>query len=102
LRARRNHGACKIKICSYIGSRTNIERQSNYMIDMSDVDRATSVIGHAVKTLHQLQSLLKTDGGRLTEAGKAVMRAALESGMTKVQIAELLSVSAAAISYHTV
>lgn len=71
------------------------------MIDASDINEATSVIKQAMRTLHQFQSLLKTDGGHLTEAGKAVMRGALESGMSKGEVAELLSVSAAAISYHT-
>ena len=53
------------------------------------------------RTLQKFRSLFKTDGGHLTPAAKAVIEEGIRAGMKKSEIASLLDVTPAAISYHT-
>ncbi|MBV8135662.1 MAG: hypothetical protein JO121_08500 [Deltaproteobacteria bacterium] len=71
------------------------------MLNIPDIDRATRIHEEMEDTLRQLSGLLKTDGGHLTPAGIAVMNEGLNRGMSQSQVARLLSVSPAAISYRT-
>jgi hypothetical protein len=52
------------------------------------------------RDLGALRSLLKTDGGRLTPAGRAVVRQGIQSGMQQAALARLLEITPAAVSYH--
>ena len=54
-----------------------------------------------LRTLEKFRRLFKTEGGHLTKAGLAVIPEARRAGMSKAEIAELLQVSPAAITYHT-
>ena len=54
-----------------------------------------------MRTLRKFRSLFKTEGGHLTPAAKAVIKEGVKAGMKKTEIAALLDVSPAAISYHT-
>jgi hypothetical protein len=61
---------------------------------------------HAAETLdllaslQQFRSLFKTEGGYLTQAGKATVLQGLKSGMSPNEIADLLEVSPAVVRYH--
>lgn len=54
-----------------------------------------------MRSLQKFRALFKTEGGRLTEAGKAIIAEGLRAGMKKTEIAALLDVSPSAISYHS-
>ena len=52
------------------------------------------------RDLGTLRSLLKSEGGRLTPAGRAVIRQGLQAGLQQAKIARLLEITPAAVSYH--
>jgi DNA-binding CsgD family transcriptional regulator len=70
------------------------------IFDEANFRRAASDTMKMMRTLRKLRALFKTDGGHLTNAAKAVIKEGLRNGMTQSEIADLLSVSPAAISYH--
>jgi DNA-binding MarR family transcriptional regulator len=70
------------------------------MFDEANFKRAASDAMKMARTLRKMRALFKTDGGHLTNAAKAVITEGLRNGMTQTELADLLSVSPAAISYH--
>ena len=72
-------------------------------IDFDDqaFEKAAKEARKMARTIRKFRALFKTDGGHLTPGGKAVIKEGLRAGMTKSEIAALLGVSPAAISYHT-
>ncbi len=71
------------------------------MFDERNFRRAAKDTMRMMQTLRKFRRLYKTDGGRLTDAAKAAIQEGLRNGMSKTEIADLLSVSPSAISYHT-
>jgi lysophospholipase L1-like esterase len=71
------------------------------MLDRATIIHARNVTTEMVEALERLRGLLKTDGGHLTQAGRAVIQEGLARGLKNKDLAELLSVSPAAISRHT-
>ena len=51
--------------------------------------------------LKQVRRLFKTEGGHLTNAGRAVVSEGLKTGMSTAELAELLEVNPAVIRYHS-
>jgi hypothetical protein len=52
------------------------------------------------RKLQIFRSLIKTEGGHLTPAGKAILQQGLGAGMQKSRIAHLLEISPAAVTYR--
>jgi predicted transcriptional regulator len=75
-------------------------RKEFEMFDENNFRRAARDTIKMMRTLTKLRALFKTDGGHLTNAAKAIISEGLRNGMTQSEIADLLSVSPAAISYH--
>jgi hypothetical protein len=50
--------------------------------------------------LEEYRSLCKTDTGRLTDVGRALVKHALAEGLTQSRIAQMLEISPAAVSYY--
>ncbi|WP_127753380.1 hypothetical protein [Devosia sp. 1566] len=50
--------------------------------------------------LKQVRRLFKTEGGHLTNAGRAIVAEGLKQGMTTADLAELLEVNPAVVRYH--
>jgi hypothetical protein len=46
------------------------------------------------------RKLLRTDGGRLSAGGRALLKDALQAGMSHAKIARLFGVTPAAVAYH--
>jgi hypothetical protein len=63
--------------------------------------RTIAHVKNVVEDLELFLQLLKTDGGHLTEAGKAVIREGLARGVRNKELAELLSVSPAAVTRYS-
>lgn len=76
-------------------------REVKNMFNEDNFRKAAADTLKMMRTLRRLRALFKTDGGHLTNAAKAVIDEALQVGMKKTEIADLLGVTPAAISYHT-
>ena len=51
--------------------------------------------------LNQVRRLFKTEGGHLTNAGRAVVAEGLKTGMITAELADLLEVNPAVVRYHS-
>lgn len=60
---------------------------------------AEETLGLAAR-LKQVRRLFKTEGGHLTNAGRAIVAEGLKQGMTTTDLAELLEVNPAVVRYH--
>jgi DNA-binding NarL/FixJ family response regulator len=72
----------------------------NEMFDENAFRRHAAETLDLLASLQQFRSLFKTEGGHLTQAGKATVLQGLKSGMTSNEIADLLEVSPAVVRYH--
>lgn len=71
------------------------------MVDETNFKKVAREVIAMIKREKVLLSLLKTDTGRLTPAGKAAITEGLNKGMKKAEIAAALKVAPSAITYHT-
>lgn len=70
------------------------------MLDEAAIRKFTREVYVMSRTLTKLNSILKSDGGRLTAAGVAVLQEAKRQGMSNAEIARLLKITPAAVSYQ--
>ena len=52
------------------------------------------------ESLKLYRSLAKTNAGRLTPAGRALVDQGLKAGMARITIAKLLRITPSAVTYH--
>jgi hypothetical protein len=70
------------------------------MVDIDEFKSMGRQIITDTRHLRVFRSLMKKDGGRLTDAGKAVIQQGLAKGISQSKLAKLLEITPAAVSYH--
>lgn len=71
---------------------------------MFNEDSFRRLADETMQMLERLQTfrrLFKTEGGHLTNAGKAIIAEGYKSGMTTAEIVGLLDVNPAVVRYHS-
>ncbi len=64
------------------------------------IRRRLKEVEGALRLLEELREASKTDGGRMTEFGKAVLAAARDAGLKQSFMARLFEISPGAVSQH--
>jgi hypothetical protein len=52
------------------------------------------------RDIDAFRNLLKTSGGRLSGGGRALLKEALQAGMSHAKLARLFDITPAAVAYH--
>ena len=64
------------------------------------IRRQLKMIDAQLELLDGLRDLAKTDGGRMTSFGRALIAAAKDANVKQAYVARLLEISAGAVSQH--
>ena len=64
------------------------------------IRRQLKILDQQAELVEDLREHAKTEGGRTTEFGRAVLAAAKDAGIRQAYMARLLGISAGAVSQH--